>query len=75
MKQDHGARGRTAKATQMGWCKRCRSTIYPGEWVRFHLFWDVHRYRCPDPDEAASAYTERLLARREKRRAKRGGGR
>jgi len=60
-------RARTAKATRMGWCSRCRSAIYPGEWVRFHLNWDAHRYKCPDPDSAAAAYADRLVMKRRKR--------
>lgn len=61
---------RTCKARKMGWCPRCRGQIYPGEWIRTGKF-DEHRYECPDPEDAATAYAKRLMAQISKRDRKR----
>lgn len=62
-------RPRTIKARGKRWCRRCRNTIYPGEWISAGRY-DQHRYKCPDPDEAAEAYTKRLVAQQDKKRMK-----
>jgi hypothetical protein len=63
----HKIERRTRKAKHMGWCKRCRDKIYPGEWISSGKF-DVHRYECPDPETAAAAYAKRLTAMASKRK-------
>ena len=50
---------RTSKARKRTWCRKCRAYVYPGEWMRSTIGWAEHRYRCPDPIEAARSYAER----------------
>lgn len=59
----------TIKAKRAGWCQRCRNRIYPGEWIVVGRF-DVHRYKCPDPDQASQDYLKRLAAQQDKQKLK-----
>lgn len=62
----HTIERRTRKSKRMGWCKRCRETIYPGEWISSGKY-DTHRYACPDPQDAADDYAKRLTQMSNKR--------
>jgi len=58
---------RTMKARARLWCRKCRHSIYPGEWIRLGGSWAEHKDRCPDPMEAARASLERDARKRGRR--------